>query len=271
MEPQNWRPRLDDHRAKLSRLVVCLFFCSSTCLAQVATKPAEKHNDKDLETSYEVNAAIARGDNDQARRDLGAASNDYGKAVNLSRPLPDRYCLLKAEALQKLADVLNAEKKSEQAEVLLKERVTVLEQVPETAGLQLGLALFDLESQYGGTQQVDKAADTAVRAVGFYQKCIATGDESGRVCDRRLADVQGLMGCVFFLAGRFSESEPWLQSVIARDDDQVRPEVMLVSLQAYTKLMFQNGKILESARIAHRAEEFRRKHPEAARAAGETP
>src|SRR5450631_2822475 len=68
----------------------------------VSAKQAKKHPDKDLETSYEADAAIARGDNDQARHDLRAANDDYGKAVDLSRPLPDRYCVLKAKALRKL-------------------------------------------------------------------------------------------------------------------------------------------------------------------------
>jgi tetratricopeptide (TPR) repeat protein len=206
-------------------------------------------------------AALANGQEALDNNDLGIAETQYSEAVQLSRKLPDPYYVLKDSALHQLSNIyekLNTPEKTSQP--LLEERVAILRPHPKDPGLLLGLALFDLESYYGGTKQIDKALQIANQAVDFYKAC---EPEVAKTCDRRMADVQGMMGAVFYLNNRNTEATPWLQQVVARDDEGVRPSIMLVSLQAYSKLLFDGGEIWNSAKMAHRAEEFKKKHPEA--------
>ncbi len=217
----------------------------------------------------EIADHMTKGDALVTQHDLASAEREYRKAVELSRAFSTDLDELKSEALRKLAEILDAAKKPVEAEALLKQRVDLLE--GQSDPLLTGRALFELQSHYGSLRQVPEATETANRAVTLYEECISAGRADRKRCDRQLADVQGMMGSILFIADHHSEAEPWFQSVVARSDDQVRPEIMLVSLQASSKLLFERGEILDSMKMAHRAEEFRHAHPDAARVAGEEP
>lgn len=208
-----------------------------------------------------VQAALASGDEALDNKDLATAEIHYNEAVQLSRKLPNQYYVLKDSALHQLSNIygkLNTPEKN--ALPLLEERVAILQPHSKDPDLLLGLALFDLESYYGSKKQIYKTLQTAKQAVDFYKTCDPSVAET---CDRRLADVQGMMGAVFYLNGHNEESVPWFQQVVAREDESVRPTTMLVSLQTYSKLLYDRGEIWNSVKMAQRAEEFRKKHPEA--------
>jgi hypothetical protein len=106
-----------------------------------------------------------------------------------------------------------------------------------------------------------KARDAADHAVAIYRECIDKKGELASTCDRRLADVQWLMGSVYFNAKEFVEAEPWFKAVVDRRDDAVRPEAMLVSLKAYAALLAWRGETQEATRFAVRAVQFEKDHP----------
>jgi hypothetical protein len=62
-----------------------------------------------------------------------------------------------------------------------------------------------------------------------------------------------MIGAILFNTGRFRESEPWLASVVARQDDRVRPQVMLTSLRRYAKLLRARGESEQAKQVEQRA------------------
>ncbi len=258
--------------ALLMALVVPAQDSSTTPKPQNSKTPTAQRKSKSHPTVFpgqEVAEHMTKGEALVTQHNLSSAELEYRKAVELSNGFSGDLLFLRATALSKLAEVLDAEKKSSEAETLLKERVGLLEGLSDP--LETGRALFDLQSHYGGLQEIDLALETTNRAVALYESCISAGRSNSKRCDRQLADVQGMMGSILFIAKRHDEAEPWFRSVVARDDDAVRPEIMLISLQASSKLLFERGEVLNSVKMAHRAEEFRYTHPDAARAAGEEP
>lgn len=220
------------------------------------------------ETSPGIVAAAAdkeilAGDDAIRKHDTHAAGMHYARAERLSRNLPDRFFQIKANALKKLAEVRDYERNYEAAGALLEKRVVLLNKNSQAVGLDLGIAFFDLETHYIMAQHLDDALRVATSAVAFYKNCLGINDASLlATCDRRMADVEGMMGSGLFLAKRYDEAEPWFEKVVARDAEKVRPEVMLASLRAYSMILFRKGEVMRSAQFARRAEAFGDKHPD---------
>jgi tetratricopeptide (TPR) repeat protein len=204
-------------------------------------------------------AAMDAGDEALKKQDRPSATSHYREAIELSRRLP--YYDIKARALKKLADELERGTNLDETESLLAERLRILEEHSKFGGLEVGLALFDLECLYGAAQQIEKAQQTALRADAFYKSCMDNNAEARPTCDRGLADVEAMMGFFFFNSQRFGESEPWLQRMVAREDEKVRPSFMLLSLRAYAKLLRDRGETEQADRMAQRAVNFERTHP----------
>jgi len=205
----------------------------------------------------------------RANKELTQARAYCTDAVALSRRLPDTLFELKADAVKELGKVVIEQKENIEAEALAKERISILERHADEAGPGIGQALFDLESFYGATNQVDNAMATANRAVTFYKACIDKGQEAD-LCDRRMADVEGIAGSVLFLAGRSDEAVKWLDLVLSRKEESVRPQVMLAALRAYSKILITRGELVRGAVMMQRAVAFERGHPGSSPNPGQT-
>lgn len=241
---------------QVALILIGILAVNLVCDAQSASSPSPTPES----ISEKAGAAMTAGNADIARKDVGSARTHYREAVELSRQLPGELYRLRAEALKKLAEVYDYEKHFSSGEALLKERLGILEQHPASAGIEVGLALCDLVTHYGMTQEVDKAVDAARRGVIFYKRCISTGKNTD-LCNRRLADVEGMVGAILFKANRFSESEPWFESVVSRADESVRPQIMLASLRGYAKVLRDKGESERASRLEERANAFERNHP----------
>jgi tetratricopeptide (TPR) repeat protein len=247
-------------------LVFQLFLIAPLLLAQ--NKPApKKSEDVNVLLSKRTDAMKLGSEAQFQRNDLAAAEQEYSKAVAYSRQLPDRFYPELGESLARLSMTYELEHKNELAKQSLDQRVQLLQNHPDTNQHLLGIALFDLESFYAAQPNLEQALATANRATAYYEKCKTEPRETS-LCDRRLADVQGLMGATYFLAKDYDRAEPWLRSVVARKDDQVRPSVMLISITALAKLPMDRGDMDEAKQLAVRAHYFKEKYPEAERELG---
>jgi len=224
---------------------------------------------KNATVTHDVNAisraqteAMLAGKAEEQVKNLQKADEEYTKALSLARKLPQGSYRKILEAITNLSNIRQQEGKLDDVEQLQLERVHILQQHPDTEEHLLGLALFDLETFYAAQRKFDKAVETAKKASAYYHDC-KTSHPEATVCDRRLADVQGILGSAYFVAQQNTEAEPWLRSVVARKDDEVRPLVMLASLTALTKILADRGDMEEAKRFAERAQQFKAKYPEA--------
>jgi tetratricopeptide (TPR) repeat protein len=207
-----------------------------------------------------VTAASAAASQAAAKGDTVGAERLYREALQLSRQLEKKSYIRKSNLLKSVADFYSSESKPAEAQPLLEERVALLLEYPTPPSLELGLALFDLQSYFGATQQLERAEETANRAVEFYRTCFEKS-ETSQICDRRMADVQTIMASIFFSARMFERSEPWLKRVVDRPDENVRPEFMLMAIRAYAKILEAKGEATESQKLLTRAAEFQKRHP----------
>lgn len=205
-------------------------------------------------------AAAENGDEAAGKHDLVSTRKYYVQALDLCRQLPEtEFWAVKDEILKKLANARFPEHGPE-VEALYRERTELLERQAGLAGLALGLGLFDLESYYADTKDLYKAEQVARRAEAFYKSCVAQG-VSPVTCDRRMADVQGLMGCALLLAGSYRAAGDWLEPVVARKDENVRPQIMILSLKAYAKVLATRGDRENARQMEERARALDLKHP----------
>jgi TonB family protein len=209
----------------------------------------------------QIRALMNAGKQAEQKMDIVSCEEYYTQALRLARQLPAGHHAVLSEALKSLGEVHDYQKKHVAAEALLRERIAVLEQnqIPGEQGLSL--ALFDLVTHFGITAEPDKAEPAATRAVEFFDACIKRGLSDARTCDRRLADVQGMMGSILFNAGRYSDSQPWFKSVVERSDESVRPEIMRASLQAYAKLLLDGGQTEQARDVRQRTVQLKERNP----------
>ncbi|HEY3743588.1 MAG TPA: tetratricopeptide repeat protein [Bryobacteraceae bacterium] len=222
------------HRFWLSLLVLAATIASSN--GQVSTGASEVELNLQ-EFSKEIN----QGDSAVSKEDLSAARTHFASAVALAKSLPEGYLKQRSDALKKLAEVHDAQHHPDEAEPLLKERISILERSSSSSGLMAGIAWFDLETHYAMAGQLDESVESAQRATAFYLAHM-TDPKQSKTCDRRLADVEGMVGVALFRARRFAESEPWIKKVVSREDRSVRPLIMIGALQAWAFLLEGRGK-----------------------------
>jgi tetratricopeptide (TPR) repeat protein len=215
---------------------------------------------QDSKLILERKAAIDQAEASEKRGDVAGAERLFMEAVDIAGRLSSAQRFAKDDALKSLAEFYQRQHRIADATRLLEERVAVPALLPPEL---LGLAYFDLASAYGVNLEVEKARSAADRAVVAYRECIENGGALIliRTCDRRLADIQGLIGFVYFNAKEFGEAEPWLKAIVDRGDELVRPEFMLTSLRAYAIVLAARGETAEAARFATRAVQFEKDHP----------
>jgi TonB family protein len=172
------------------------------------------------------------------------AEDKLNAALKECATLPAGLFHIKSDVLKDFGRLYDAEKKTDKAEAVYRSRLDLLTagnkdgQAPD---LDVGIALFDLLSLYEVAGRSMEALGYFERARSFYDNCKRGFPELRAVCDRRLADVEGLHGSVLFLQKRFDLAIPFLEAVIAREDSGVRPEVLHAALSAYAQILISRG------------------------------
>jgi len=177
--------------------------------------------------------------------------------------LPDSY-QLKTDLLRDLGNLYSSEKQLDKAESAYKMRLEILgaqQKEGQTPILDIGIALFDLQTIYEVRGPSSEAQSYMTQAVMFYTTCMNSFPELRSVCDRRLADVQGLHGSELFLQKRYDEAIPYLDAVIARGDNEVRPEVLSAALTARSKIFLTSNEPAKAQALALRAIQIRAANP----------
>jgi len=211
----------------------------------------------------QVRESISAGARAEGEGKLAEAEQQFQKAVELGRRLPHQYSKDLSDALGSLAFFYQRHRKDAPVSALLEERVRVLSTGQDPPQPELGIALFDLQSFFVAGQNLQRALEVANRATEFYSgPCMAS--LPAQTCNRRLADVEGMMGAGYYLAGRFDEAEPWLKKVTDRPDPNVRPETMLTALRAYS-IVLKARNDSSAAQVYRRALRFAEAYPEAAK------
>jgi tetratricopeptide (TPR) repeat protein len=169
--------------------------------------------------------------------------------------LSDGLFHVKADLLRDLSDVYSKEKRNDKAESAYRLRLEILtaHQKVEAPDLNMGSALFDLQSLYEATSRDSEAQDYFERTRDFYERCKNGFPDLRARCDRFLADAEGLRGSGLFLQKRFDEAVPLLQAVIARADVGVRPEVLHAALSAYAQILLSQGDTASARPFIERA------------------
>lgn len=208
-------------------------------------------------------ATLNKAKQNETSGKLVAAEKDYLRARLIARQLPPEAYHVETDILRDLANLYAKEKNFDNAERAYKERLTLLTAKQKDVDLDVGIALFDLQSFYGATGRWPDAEKMTKQAMQFYEQC-KVDPKLAKTCDRRLADVQAFAGVYLFEHHQYTEAEPYLRIVAARADNEVRPMMLEASLIGLAAICFQDGREEESKMIASRAWELRSKYPEAA-------
>lgn len=136
------------------------------------------------------------------------------------------------------------------------------EQSPD---LDIGIALFDLQSVLEGSSTQNpgyerEGEEYFKQSKRFYDSCKAGFPALAALCDRRLADAEGLHGSVLYLKKRYAQAVPFLRAVIDRPDTGVRREVLTAALKAYAMILISSGKYQDARPFAERAQRLEAGH-----------
>jgi hypothetical protein len=146
------------------------------------------------------------------------------------------------------------------AEAVYKERLDILvanQKAGTRPDLDIGIALFELQSELSDPIDTLKDADETAymeQARRFYEQCKAGFPDLRSICDRRLADVEGLHGSLLTLKKRFDEAIPFLKAVTDRPDSGVRKEVLTGALKGYATILILQGRAAEAVPFVQRAQ-----------------
>jgi hypothetical protein len=231
------------------RLALILVGLAAICSAQYAA----------------VNAEFEAGHKAAANGDLGAAEQHFELALARSKSVPDdAYRAVKGAILKELSQVYAKSNRLPEAETLLKDRVARWEKPGVEGDPDLGGALSDLEYFYITAHRLDDAAPFAGRAVRVFKECAekrSQPKDQAKQCDWWMADAQSDMGFGFVLASQWANAEPWLRPVAERRDNEVRPEVMAATLNAYARVLWKKGDVELAKAVAFRWKQFTEEHP----------
>jgi tetratricopeptide (TPR) repeat protein len=195
---------------------------------------------------------------------FAAAEEELNEALQACAALPAGSYRVRADVLRGLAELYAKQNKPDKAEWAYKSRVDFLNAQKADGKqpiLEIGIALFDLQSLYEATARNEEAREYMERARTFYENCKNGSPDLKAVCDRRLADVEGLHGSELFLQKRYDEAIPFLRAVVDRQDFGVRPEVLYASLAAYSQILANRGQWIVALPLIARARRIKASNP----------
>lgn len=195
---------------------------------------------------------------------LSVAENKWLSAISASSALPPDKFRLKADLMAELANLYQRQNQESKVDAVYLDRLRFLEaqqKLREEPVLEIGIALFAIQSRYEARRNFRDGRDYMERAKAFYENCKETFPALRSVCDRRLADVEGLHGSALFLQKSFDEAIPFLQAVIARDDSSVRPEVLYAALMAYGSILVDRKEMQAAWPLVARAGRIKAANP----------
>jgi hypothetical protein len=99
------------------------------------------------------------------------------------------------------------------------------------------------------------------RSKAFYTSCESRFSDLKAICNRRLADVEGVHGSELFLQKRFDAAIPFLKAVADRQDSEVRPETLYASLMAYAQIMVNRDQSMAAQPLIERALKIKASNP----------
>jgi TonB family protein len=218
-------------------------------------------------TSPESRITVLRTEAASAEMDaqFAVAEEKLNEALRESATLSARLFHVKTDLLRDLGNLYFRQKKMDEAESTYKLRLDTLKthqsdgQAPD---LDIGIALFDLQSIYESTARNRDAEEYFEGARTFYENCKKSFPNLAAVCDRRLADAESLHGSELFLQKRFDAAVPFLRAVIAREDSEVRPEVLHAALSAYAQILVSKSETAAARPLIERALRISAANPE---------
>ncbi len=129
-------------------------------------------------------------------------------------------------------------------------------------------ALADFGGYLMFSKHYSEAEQYYGRALSTLDHCV---DPVGvRICTELEGDVLGYRALTLYAQGKLDESVPFFERAIGRPDGAIHPEIKVVSLVVYSKVLGQLGRSIEASAAAKEALEYQNTHPEAARKAGMT-
>jgi tetratricopeptide (TPR) repeat protein len=197
--------------------------------------------------------AVASNRNDEAEQGYKAALGH----CDLQSPVRVRC---KTDALWRLGRFYSHMKDRVKAEAVYKQRLDILvanQKAGARPDLDIGIALFELQSELSNPTDTSRDADETAymeQARRFYGQCKAGFPDLRSICDRRLADVEGLHGSLLTLKKGFDEAIPFLKAVTDRPDSGVRREVLTGALKGYATILILQGRAAEAVPFVQRAQ-----------------
>ena len=210
-------------------------------------------------TQKKVTALVQMADQAMAANQNSEAEELYKAAVVQCGFLPPAQYHCKTGVLWSLGKLYSHINDRVKSEATYKERLGILV-ANQKSGIQpdldIGIALFDLQSVSSDPNDTSRDADENAymeHARAFYEQCKSGFPDLRRICDRRLADVEGLHGSLLTLKKRFDEATPFLKAVIDRPDSGVRKDIMVSALQARATALIVQGRAAEAQELIQRA------------------
>jgi hypothetical protein len=202
---------------------------------------------------HEADQAVASNHNSEA--EVG-----YKAAIAECNLLPPEKYHCKTDVQWKLGRFYSHVNDRSNGEATYKQRLDTLvanQKAGAPPDLDIGIALLDLQSALSYPTDTSRDADETAymeQARRFYEQCKAGFPDLRNICDRRLADVEGLHGSLFTLKKRFDEAAPFLKAVTDRPDSGVRKEVLTGALKGYATILILQGRVAEAQVFVQRAQ-----------------
>lgn len=206
-------------------------------------------------TRQQVRNLIAHAQKTVAAKDLEPARITLEEALRLCHTLPpnEYKCITDVQwHLSRLYQLRNDFPKSEAIALARLELLTRNQLAAGPPDLDIGVALFELQTLYSLPDNAMLERIYANRGLQFYQRCISGYSAYRDACDRSLAAVEALHASTLFVAKKYAEAAPYVLSVVARPDTGVQKEFLIATLRIHITLLLAAGKVIDAAPFQQR-------------------